>query len=52
MEILSVLIPITLILGGLGLFAFFWSMRTRQYDDPQGDASRILTSEYDDRPRD
>jgi cbb3-type cytochrome oxidase maturation protein len=26
-------------------------MRTKQFDDPQGDASRILTKEWDDRPR-
>jgi cbb3-type cytochrome oxidase maturation protein len=51
MEILTVLIPVSLFLGGLGLFAFFWSMKNRQYDDPEGDANRILTSQWDDRPK-
>lgn len=52
MEILAFLIPISLFLGGLGLAAFFWSVRTRQFDDPEGDARRILREDYDDRPRD
>jgi cbb3-type cytochrome oxidase maturation protein len=51
MQILAILIPVSLFLGGVGLFAFFWAMRTRQFDDPQGDASRILTKEWDDHPR-
>jgi cbb3-type cytochrome oxidase maturation protein len=25
-------------------------MRTRQFDDPEGDANRILTKDYDDKP--
>jgi cbb3-type cytochrome oxidase maturation protein len=51
MEILTVLIPVSLFLGGLGLVAFFWSMKNRQYDDPEGDSRRILTSQWDDRPK-
>ncbi|WP_103332359.1 cbb3-type cytochrome oxidase assembly protein CcoS [Pseudotabrizicola formosa] len=51
MEILGLLIPVSLILGGLGLAAFFWAMRTRQFDDPEGDANRILTKDYDDKPK-
>lgn len=51
MEILTILIPVSLFLGGLGLFAFFWSMRNRQYDDPEGDARRILTTQWDDKPK-
>jgi cbb3-type cytochrome oxidase maturation protein len=51
MEILAYLIPISLLLGGIGLGAFWWSLRTSQYDDPEGDARRILDTEYDDRPR-
>jgi cbb3-type cytochrome oxidase maturation protein len=51
MEILSILIPVSLFLGGIGLGAFFWAMKTRQFDDPQGDANRILTSDWDDHPR-
>ncbi|TGD44763.1 cbb3-type cytochrome oxidase assembly protein CcoS [Pseudotabrizicola sediminis] len=51
MEILGLLIPVSLILGGLGLAAFFWAMRTKQFDDPEGDANRILTKDYDDKPK-
>ena len=50
MGILAYLIPISLFMGGVGLAAFFWAMRTRQFDDPQGNANRILTTNYDDRP--
>lgn len=51
MEILVVLIPVSLGLGALGLCAFLWSLRNRQYDDPKGDAERILSKDWDDRPK-
>lgn len=50
------LIPLALMLGALGLLAFFWSMRTGQYDDMQGAAERILIDDdkpiVDDEPED
>jgi cbb3-type cytochrome oxidase maturation protein len=51
MDILSYLIPISLVLGGLGLAAFLWTLKNKQYDDPKGDANRILTTDYDDKPK-
>ncbi len=51
MEILGILIPVSLFLGFVGLGAFLWAMKTRQFDDPEGDANRILTKDWDDRPR-
>ncbi len=42
MNVLVVLIPVSLILGGLGLFAFLWTVRTDQYDDNAGNAERIF----------
>ncbi|MFO1140096.1 MAG: cbb3-type cytochrome oxidase assembly protein CcoS [Paracoccus sp. (in: a-proteobacteria)] len=51
MAILGILIPVSLGLGGLGLAAFIWALRGRQYDDPKGDAERILSREWDDHPR-
>ncbi len=51
MDVLVYLIPISLFLGGLGLAAFFWSLKNRQYDDPEGDSRRILNPDYDDRPK-
>ncbi|PRX37375.1 cytochrome oxidase maturation protein, cbb3-type [Meinhardsimonia xiamenensis] len=50
MEVLVYLIPASLFLGGLGLAAFIWTLKNRQYDDPEGDAWRILSDEYDDAP--
>ena len=51
MNILMLLIPISLILGGIGLLAFVYTVKTNQYDDPEGDARRILSGEWDDHPR-
>ncbi len=42
MNVLAFLIPVSLILGGLGLAAFIWTIRSGQYGDPEGDAARIL----------
>ncbi|MCC6306576.1 MAG: cbb3-type cytochrome oxidase assembly protein CcoS [Rhodobacteraceae bacterium] len=51
MTALAWLIPISLTLGLLGLAAFLWTLRSRQYDDPEGDSRRILSDEWDDHPR-
>lgn len=51
MEVLGILIPVSLLLGGLGLAAFVWALKRRQYDDPKGDSERILSDEYDDHPK-
>ncbi len=51
MEILAILIPASLLLGGVGLIAFLWSLRANQYEDPEGDSRRILSGEYDDKPK-
>ena len=51
MDVLVYLIPISLFLGGLGLAAFFWALKNRQFDDPEGDSRRILTGDYDDKPK-
>ena len=39
---LLILIPAALLLGGIGLAAFLWSLRSGQYDDLEGAAWRIL----------
>ena len=51
MNVLAYLIPISLLLGGIGLIAFVATVRTKQYDDPEGNAARILNDDWDDRPR-
>ena len=48
MSNLVILIPVALGLGGLGLAAFLWSLRSGQYDDLDGAAERILHDEEDD----
>ncbi|WP_347863561.1 MULTISPECIES: cbb3-type cytochrome oxidase assembly protein CcoS [Planktomarina] len=45
MNVLVILIPVSLLLGGLGLAAFIWSVRSGQYEDDQGNAARILFDE-------
>jgi cbb3-type cytochrome oxidase maturation protein len=45
---LVVLVPIALGLGLVGLAAFFWSLRHKQFDDMDGAALRILID--DDTP--
>ncbi len=50
MNILIVLIPLSLLLGGGWLVAFFWSLRHSQFEDPKGEAMRILSDRYDDTP--
>lgn len=45
MTALLFLIPVALLLGGLGLAAFFWSVKSGQYDDLDGAAERILIDE-------
>lgn len=50
MNIILFLAPASLALGALGLAAFLWTMRAGQYDDPKGDAERILYDHLEDRP--
>ena len=45
MTSLAFLIPIALLLGLGGLAAFFWAMRSGQFDDLDGAANRILIDE-------
>jgi len=47
MDGLMFLIPAAIALGAIGLAAFVWAVKTGQFDDLEGDASRIL---YDDEP--
>ncbi len=42
---LVLLIPIALCLGLAGLAAFFWAMRSGQFEDMDGAALRILIDE-------
>jgi cbb3-type cytochrome oxidase maturation protein len=48
MNVLLILIPVSIILGGVGLCGFLWTLRSGQYDDAEGSAARLLLD--DDEP--
>lgn len=52
MDILMILAPFSLALGLLAVGAFWWTLRDGQYEDPAGDAARILIDDAEDRPAD
>ena len=45
MTVLLILVPIALLLGLAGLFAFFWALKSGQYEDVDGAAWRALQDE-------
>jgi cbb3-type cytochrome oxidase maturation protein len=47
MDILIYLVPIAICLGLIGLLGFLWTVKTKQYEDLDGAASRILFDEED-----
>jgi len=48
MSVLLFMVPLALLLGLIGLWAFMWSLKNGQFDDPDGAAARILID--DDKP--
>lgn len=42
MEVIIILLPIALVLGGLFIFAFIWSAKKGQYDDLETPRFRML----------
>jgi cbb3-type cytochrome oxidase maturation protein len=49
MDILYLLIPISLIIMGIAIWAFLWAIRSGQFEDLEGPAYQILMD--DDDPR-
>lgn len=47
MSILYLLIPLSLVLLGLAIWAFFWAVKSGQFDDLEGPAHRILFDDDD-----
>jgi cbb3-type cytochrome oxidase maturation protein len=45
MNILVYLVPLAVLLGGIWLVAFFWTLRSGQYDDLDGAPWRFLDDE-------
>ncbi len=52
MNILLFLAPFSVALGLLAVAAFWWALRDGQYEDPAGDAARILVEDPKDQPID
>jgi len=50
MNVLLILIPVALFLGGLGLAGFLWAVRSGQFDDLEGAAERILIDDDIESP--
>lgn len=49
MEVLYLLLPLSLVLVALIVWAFLWAIRSGQFDDLEGPAHRILLD--DDEPQ-
>lgn len=48
MSIVAILIPMALLLGLLGLGAFFWASSSGQFEDLDGAALRVLIDDETD----
>ena len=42
MGVLYLLVPLALLIAGIGVGAFFWAVRSGQYDDVRTPAIRVL----------
>ncbi len=51
MSILGFLIPLALLMGLVGLGAFFWAMKSGQFEDLDGAANRILIEDEDEEDK-
>lgn len=50
MTSLLLLIPIAILLGTFSLGLFLWALKSKQFDDLEGDAQRILFEDSLDAP--
>lgn len=48
MSLFLVLVPISILMGVVGLVAFLWSMKDGQYEDLDGAAVRVLIDDEDE----
>jgi cbb3-type cytochrome oxidase maturation protein len=48
MRALAWLVPTALLMGGIGLAAFLWALRSGQFDDLDGAAYRILEDDHEE----
>ncbi|MGZ3378087.1 MAG: cbb3-type cytochrome oxidase assembly protein CcoS [Phenylobacterium sp.] len=52
MNIFMMLAPMSVLLGLIGVGAFWWTVSHGQYEDPAGDAARILLDDDEHPSRD
>jgi len=50
-KILFLLIPLSILLLGIAVWAFFWAVRSGQFDDLDSPAYRILLDDDELQPR-
>jgi cbb3-type cytochrome oxidase maturation protein len=50
MSALAFLVPTSIVLGLVGLACFLWTLRSRQYEDLDGAAERVLLDDEADSP--
>ena len=48
MDILLMLIPAALTISGVAIVVFYWSVKSGQFEDMDGEAHRILMDDDDD----
>ena len=50
MDIILLLIPAALTVSGVAIVVFFWSVKSNQFEDLEGDAYRILMDDDEHEP--
>lgn len=48
MDIILMLIPAALLISGVTIVVFYWSVKSDQYEDMDGEAHRILMDDDDE----
>jgi cbb3-type cytochrome oxidase maturation protein len=48
MDVIYLLVPLSLVLVGVVVAAILWAVKTRQFDDLEGPAHRILMDDPDE----
>lgn len=51
MSVLYLLVPLALLLAGIGVLGFRWAVRSGQFDDVETPAIRMLLDEDEHNPR-
>lgn len=51
MNVLFLLVPLALALAGLGVWGFWWAVKSGQFDDVETPALRILLDDEDGVPQ-